>query len=364
MEFVNIKYITHNGQALFDEDCNGVPSYEEAKDLKPVVIDDYFRIKEESENIANYERYIKEEYLLIPVRRISDKREGEEGSFPSRILLEITSRCNLNCVMCPRTVLEREQVHMPKELAIKCIDEIGHFGVEGLWLYNIGESFLHPDFKEIFGYCQNKNNLGSIWLSTNGQEISEEIMDIVINSNLAFLNYSLNAMNPESYSMISPNGSYEKLVINLEKLLERKARYKKLGVPPWIRVQMIDQPQAVSEIDWFLQEYSKKCEMLSVNVLEAFNQNVNQNIGYARQRTRDNKRHCNRIQRGDFFIFADGEVGFCDTDFNHKMSLGSVYKNTIKELWDSDVYARYKALESAGKLDELPMCRECLDYDL
>lgn len=362
MEFSNVGYITVEGHSFLKRDCTLVPSYEDLKNMRHIIVDDSLKIRQEKQNIDLFTDYIEKKYLLVPIRRISENKQGKNLTFPPRILLEITSKCNLKCVMCPRNVLTRQEIHMPKKLVLKCVDEINHFGVEGLWLYHVGDPLLHPDFKKIFSYCQNKKNLGSIWLSTNGQEISDEIMDIIINSNLTFLNYSLNAMSHESYNMISPKGSYEKLVKNLEKLLDKKNRYKKLGTPPWIRVQMIDQPQVTSEIDLFLQEYSKKCEMLSVNVLEAFN--IEQNIGYARKRTREGKKHCKRIQRGDFFIFSDGEVAFCDTDFNHKMSLGSVYKNTIKELWDSDTYARYRDLESAGRLDEIPMCRECLDYDL
>jgi len=40
-------------------------------------------------------------------------------------------------------------MHMPFEVAVKCIDELDSYGIQGLWLYNIGESLLHPKIKEI-----------------------------------------------------------------------------------------------------------------------------------------------------------------------------------------------------------------------
>lgn len=87
--------------------------------------------------------------------------------------------------------MKRPAMHMPKELIGRCLDEIDAHGVDGLWLYNLGESLLHPDFKELFEYCQQKTHLGSLWLSTNGQHIPGEVMDMLICSQLTFLNYRL-----------------------------------------------------------------------------------------------------------------------------------------------------------------------------
>jgi len=317
MELANIKYITHNGKSLFEESCIKVPKYGEIKTLKPVIVDDFLMLSRDIENIALLSDYIKKNYLFVPIRRVN-KSKQEAKSFPSRILLEITSKCNLNCTMCPRNYLKRPEMHMPKEVVLRCIDEIDHYGVEGIWLYNIGESALHPDFKEIFEYCQTKKRLGSLWLSTNGQELSDEIMDMLVNSNLTFLNYSVNAMNEQTYELVSPKGNYRRLISNLEKLLAKKKEHTKMGSTPWVRIQMIDQPQAFFEID--------------------------------------------SLQRADCFIFSNGEVSFCDTDFNGVNSLGNIFSSTIQEVWSR--FERIKELNLEGKIEDLPLCKNCLDWDL
>ena len=281
MEFANIKYITRNGRLFHSGNSNTrAPFYGEAKRLKPVIVDDFLELNTEEGNVALLNGYAEKSFSIVPICRRPAQKQEDRPDFPSRVLLEITSKCNLKCVMCPRNVLTRPEIHMPKDAIIRCIDEIDKNRVEGLWLYNIGEALLHPDFEDIFNYCQRKKNLGSVWLSTNGQELSDKMIDFLINSNLTFLNYSLNAMNAKSYDLISPNGNYELLVSNLERLLEKKKKYHKMGTPPWIRVQMVDQPQVFSEIDSFFSYYSGACEILSINCLEAFNKNVSQNILY------------------------------------------------------------------------------------
>ena len=256
-------------------------------------------------------------------------------------------------------------LHMPKDLAIKCINELSTNGIQGLWLYNIGESMLHPDFPEILDYASSKPNLGSLWLSTNGQELREEYLRQLIASKLTFLNFSLNAMDSEAYSNISSNGDYDRLRENLERLFNEKQKQDRIGKTPWLRIQMIDQPQVTHEdISNFFKSFGTRAEIVGINKLEAFSQNVAQNVDFASLRSRKEIKRCNRIDRGDCFIFADGEVSFCDTDFNHKMSIGNVADSSIQNIWNSSSRLDVIKLNESGRLDELELCRNCLDYDL
>lgn len=364
MELANLRYLTYNGKSCFKKSCRKVPGYRQAKSLDPVIVDDFLKLDTEEANVKLFKSYIEDKFLVVPIRRRRDGGGKKADNFPSRVLLEITSKCNLKCVMCPRNALKRPEMHMPKEIIKRCIDEVDNHGVDGLWLYYIGDALLHPDFEEIFHYCQSKKNLGSLWLSTNGQNLSDATIDMFLKSNLRFLNYSLNAMSQQSYRLICPLGNYENLVSSLNKSIQRKRELKMMGLTPWMRVQMIDQPQVVAEIDSFLAYYSERCEILSINMLEAFSQNIVENVEYVKERKRRMKMHCNRINRSDCFIFSDGWVSFCDTDFNHEMAIGNIYDSTIEEIWTGSEHRKYEALNKQGRLDDIPLCGRCLDYDL
>jgi len=364
MEFVNLKFVRINNGNSCETDGSTLLDYHNLKMLEPIIVDDLLKLNNEEGNVLLYEQYLKKGFLLAPMRRRSEEKKTKTTNFPARVLLEITSKCNLKCVMCPRNVLKRPQIHMSKEVVLKCINEIDDHGVEGLWLYNIGEALLHPDFKEIFEHCQNKKNLGSIWLSTNGQSIDVEMMDLLIQSNLTFFNFSINAMKAQTYRLISPEGDYDILTSNFCKFLEKKKKFNRFGTTPWLRVQMVEQPQVITEIDLFLNEYAKKAEILSINMLEGFSQNVSQNVGYAKIRQHKLEKSCNRIKRDDCFIFSDGEVAFCDTDFNHEMSIGNIYNSTIEQIWSGSKHRNYELLNKQGRLEDIEMCRNCLDYDL
>lgn len=371
MELANVRYLTFQGkpEAYTKPGWSGVvPTYDEAKVLAPLTVDDLLNVAQDAENQKLLARYLESNLELIPIRRRDPNPPGtmpSAGDFPKRVLLELTSQCNLNCVMCPRTVLDRQILNMPKELAKKCIDELSTNGIQGLWLYNIGESMLHPDFPELLDYACAKPNLGSLWLSTNGQQLREEYLRQLIASKLTFINFSLNAMDAEAYGKVSTQGDYDRLRKNLERFFEEKRNQGKVGKTPWLRIQMIDQPQVThADISNFFQFFGTRTEMVGINKLEAFSQNVAQNIDFASQRSRQELKHCNRIGRGDCFIFADGEVSFCDTDFNHKMSIGNIANSSIRNIWNSAGRLEAVNLNKSGRLNELELCRNCLDYDL
>jgi hypothetical protein len=186
--------------------------------------------------------------------------------------------------MCPRNILKRPEMDMSAGLARRVIDELDAGGISGLWLYNIGESMLHPDFRSLLAYAGGKRRLGSLWLSTNAQELLPENLDSVLTSGLTFLNVSVNAATAGTYRRVSPGGDYARVLENLERLRAAKKSRGMEDSPPWLRLQIIDQPLASGEIDAFLSEFGGLGDVLSVNLLEAFSQNVAANVEHARGR--------------------------------------------------------------------------------
>jgi hypothetical protein len=339
------------------------PSYREARGLAPVLVDDLLRPLQGADNLDLARGYAARGLGWVPVRRVPQDGRPADPGFPSRVLLELTSRCNLRCAMCPRNILKRPEMDMSAGLARRVIDELDAGGISGLWLYNIGESMLHPDFRSLLAYAGGKRRLGSLWLSTNAQELLPENLDSVLTSGLTFLNVSVNAATAGTYRRVSPGGDYARVLENLERLRAAKKSRGMEDSPPWLRLQIIDQPLASGEIDAFLSEFGGLGDVLSVNLLEAFSQNVAANVEHARGRPRSGKR-CRRLDRGDCFIFSDAEVAFCDTDFNHELSIGSVRDRSVREIWSGEERRRYLALNDSGSLGEIPLCRSCLDYDL
>src|SRR5215469_15921818 len=79
-------------------------------------------------------------------------------AMPIELIVEITSFCNLDCIMCPRSNMKRDkQTYMDLGLFRSIIDQIkGH--IELVYLAGgLGEPLAHPKFGDMIRYCVEQN---------------------------------------------------------------------------------------------------------------------------------------------------------------------------------------------------------------
>ncbi len=97
--------------------------------------------------------------------------------FPSRIVLELTPRCNLSCPMCPRHYIKDTDGYMSEWLFKKLVNEIVAENPEAVVLpFWRGESCLHPEFHSFLNYALDQGL--RIHLSTNGHFMGQEQMAV------------------------------------------------------------------------------------------------------------------------------------------------------------------------------------------
>ena len=334
--------------------------FDKLRNMEPVWMTQDLQIVDEPHNIG-YARSLAEKGItLVPIKRQSFTYHPDRTDFPRRVLFEMTTVCNSKCLMCPQMNLKREIMHINATKYMSVVDELNNFGIDGLWLYHFGESLTHPNFKEIVDYVGTKSNLGYIWLSTNGILLNEEIIDFLMNSSLSYLNFSLQSIDIEKYRKITPKTPVEDIMSNLQTLILKKQNL--LGNKPFFRLQIIEQKETVDEIDVYLNKFYDKCDIISVNMLEHTNLEYNKTSGILREHQKRTK--CNRIERSDCFINSDGSVTICDNAYNHELDIGNIWDNNVYEIWNGRERQRILKMNVDGSLWEVPLCSECMDYDL
>ncbi|MFH0804180.1 MAG: radical SAM protein [Candidatus Zambryskibacteria bacterium] len=334
-------------------------SFDDLKTLEKVKVNQKLELLPDTANIALLDKYAKMGLKVIPIRRISSRDWSQRKDFPNRVLLEMTSRCNYNCRMCPRYNLTRPRIDFDKDLYLKVIDELDQHGIQGIWLFNLGEPILHPDWKEIVDYVGNKKNIEMIWFSTNGFAFDSDCADFVLKSNITFLNYSLHGTNSKTYGYVAPKINYKTVRKNLEYLLKKK---QELGQGPIVHIQMIDQAGTHDNINEFLETFYQTGEIVSINALEYANLPNNQ-YGLSRKRPSLVKK-CNRLSRGDCFIVSNGDIQPCEAAYNGEIPLGNVKEKPVKEIWNSPIRLKMLKLNDKGELFKIDHCSKCTDYDL
>ncbi|MBK8870721.1 MAG: SPASM domain-containing protein [Elusimicrobia bacterium] len=356
MELIDLsRYATIRSPAI-------IPPFSSLRNSDSISFTPNLELVETPENLHRVDQLIKAGWRVARVHRIPpDTPFPFRKTFPRRILFEMTSNCNYRCRMCPQNNLTRPRIHMEGDLYRRGLDEIDVHGVEGLWLYHLGESILHPEFREILQYVSSKKHLGTVWMSTNGRYFDEQMARFVMESSVDYVNFSAHGVTQSAYESVIPGGAFEIVQRNLE------AFYRLKGSPrikrkPFIHTQMIEQESTQGEVDSFIAQHIDRADLVSINMLEYVNLPKNQ-FGI-QQRDRPPLRSCLRVERNDCFICSNGSVTLCDAAYNGEIFLGDIHTQTIEEIWNGEKRKEILELSRSGRMGEIEFCRHCTDYDI
>ena len=270
---------------------------------------------------------------------------------PSRIKvgLELTSKCNLRCGMCPLPVLRRPYEDMDWPLVERAEREIHGLGLKLKWLHEMGEPLLYSRIDDAIRLFPEAS------LSTNGLVLTPEIGEKLLATPLKRIRICVDSINPEVYPQLRTGGDFDKLVDLTKKFLKQAK-----GHPMRIEIQKMRSRLTLEEtVDDFrklfdLKQYrnarviEKTCEALDVN-----------------EETDLHGKFYGCVQ-GAFFtwvvVFADGRVTHCCYDAHGDQIMGDLKTQTLREIIDSERFASMQAAFERRDLSQLPRCAECFKH--
>jgi len=154
------------------------------------------------------------------LRRIHDK--AKEKRFPLRAMLEITYRCNFNCLHCyiPESFRKDSQERELKTKEVfSVLNQLKDMGC--LYVgFTGGEPFLRDDLPDILRYAKTKGF--EIIIYTNGSLIDENMADALKEIRLNKIDITINSLKKNPFERITRRrGSYEKVFRSVELLHNR-----------------------------------------------------------------------------------------------------------------------------------------------
>src|SRR5215213_4615824 len=266
-----------------------------------------------------------------------------------KVGLELTSKCNLRCGMCPLPVLRRPYEDMEWPLVEKAEREIHGLGLKLKWLHEMGEPLLYARIDDAIRLFPEAS------LSTNGLVLTPEIGAKLLASPLKRIRICVDSIQPEVYPQLRTGGDFDKLVD-----LTRRFLAQAKGHPLRIEIQKMRSRLTLGETtDDFrklfdLKQYKnarvieKTCEALDVN-----------------EETDLHGKFYGCVQ-GAFFtwvvIFADGRVTHCCYDAHGDQVMGDLKTQSLPEIIAGDRMAQMQAAFERRDLSQLPRCGECFKH--
>ncbi|MBD3216052.1 MAG: radical SAM protein [Candidatus Lokiarchaeota archaeon] len=143
---------------------------------------------------------------------------------PKHVQIEISSRCNLECYLCPkgRGEVKRDILDLDINKFRLLMDELEKFDPK-IQLWNYGEPLMHPQINKILNLINNRFSYCSI--STNGQIMNQKLAQIIVNCGLTKIIFSIDGITQKSYEKYRKRGDFEKSITNLKKIIRAKEEY-------------------------------------------------------------------------------------------------------------------------------------------
>ena len=289
---------------------------------------------------------------------------------PITYSIEPTNFCNLKCPECPSGTgeLTRQLGFLSVENFREIVDQISDTGFY-IQLFFQGEPYLNKQLGEMVAYAQKKNVYVSV--STNGNLITPKNIDKLIENVPDKIIFSLDGLDEESYQNYRVGGTFKKADDALNLLIEakRKLKLKK----PFVELQFI----VMKQNEHLIEEVNAYSESRGVDRLVFKSMQVSSYDNAIKFLPTDGKYSRYIISNGDYKLkgkqsnhcFAlwrtavitwDKRMVPCCFDKDANYHLGDLRKNSIKEIWKSESYQKFRLGVLTNRKGN-PMCNNCTE---
>lgn len=307
--------------------------------------------------------------------------------YPTFLEVEVSTRCNLKCIMCERTYWQEENKDMTFE-QFKYI--IGQFPkLKWIGLTGIGESFLNKDFLKMLRYVKEKNAF--VELYDNFFLVDEKTSRELIEMGIDKFYISLDAATKETYEKLRVGSNFERVINNLKNFFRLK---KEMNSDfPQVAFHFVVNKLNVQEISRYIDlAYSlgekENLDIQFSRMLHSFKETENLFTEVPEEviREAEQKAHDLGIKvvfNADVpkvkpamkkcaewtmpFIFVTGEVIPCcagneagNREFQKRTALGNIFEAPFKEIWQGEKYRSLRRMLKQGKVP--PPCLTCPLY--
>jgi len=290
-------------------------------------------------------------------------------STPITLFIDPSSICNFRCRFCPNGHQEiikdsgRTQCTMDFDLYKKIIDDLKEFDkpLKTLRMYKDGEPLLNKNFAKMVKYAKDSGCVQYIDTTTNGFLITEERMKPIIEAGLDKINISVNGLsNGQFLRFAEKRVIFHDYVENIKSLYNIKENCEiVIKIPRELIHEVVD--------DYFYKIFGDYCDRIfienSMNCWPKFDVEKKANMQVSKEKGIYNQPisevNCCPYIFYSMSVNSDGLVSVCFLDWQHKMIIGDVKTQSIKEIWDGFKIFKYQFMNLDRKRKEHPICGKC-----
>ncbi len=300
-------------------------------------------------------------------------------SYPTILKMDISPMCNLSCTVCVHAkpngneALEKQKFNPRQRMSVeqfsRIVDEVKG-KTAALSLYYLGDPLVHPDLPDM---CLIGRNAGlRIHVSTNFSfALSDERLKILTECGITHFTACVDGLSQEKYERTRVGGKIKHVLSNLERMLEHRRNIR--ADYPKVEVQYIKYQHNLDEEEPAIRKFKE----LGVDQVTRFWGSLH-NYTDLDPGTFVLGESINRkllpLCYWPYFsmvIRYDGNVIPCCsfrlgqqyTDQHDKKTLGNVFKDGVKKVWDNQKYRQARLMSrSPNASDNSPELQDHFCY--
>ena len=280
--------------------------------------------------------------------------KGLTPPFPRRIMLEITNRCNHQCIFCAHSSMTRKKVIMDLDLCEKILAECHELGSNECALHGGSEPFLHPNIDKIIALTK-KYKYSYVYLSTNGTACTKEKMTAALEAGLDSIKFSINGGTPEEYKKIHGVDGFNYALNMLDHVIAWRENHNRKFK---IYISSI-QCSKNKDLPTLKEKYAHLID--AVEIIDAVWTGKKTNLPHEEQQKITK---CSEIFHRTTFT-ADGGMRICCNDADNYLLVGSIADNVknISTIWNGELYIKMRECFLHNTLPHNSLCHACLMFE-
>ena len=278
--------------------------------------------------------------------------------FPREIFIDLTSYCNHSCIFCSNSKLKHKYTMEP-QMVRRVLREAYENGTRDIGLYATGESFVVKNLHEYVAEAK-QMGYGYIFITTNGALAIPERAKPVLDAGLSSIKFSISAGTRETYKRIHGKDDFNRVLENLKWVHEYR---KKAGLEYRIYVTMVYTNITMQEQDILRELVMPYIDEWDPHLLtnQCGNKSDNNALGHIEEfniRGRTVSKICFQPFKS-FTVTPEGYISACVLDYQKYLIVGSLNKQTLKEIWTNETYTVFRERHIKGDINGLS-CYNCI----
>ncbi len=294
--------------------------------------------------------------------RINDPFPVNPDQIPVNLAVQAYNGCNCRCLMCAykETHIHEKHEGMAFELFCKIIDELIDAGsLASVALSLQCEALLDKGLFQKIAYVKKQSATITCALSTNALLLTPDMLTKLTDCGLDHIGVSLNAVSTETFETVYGVPGFDVYSTHVQHLLENRPAHMSISFNAMLIKENIKEllPKkqklftAISEhgIPLTMGPIGNHCGSLS---------EYEKHVVLPHLQGSTRKGYCHDIFESVYILY-NGDVIGCCSDFRRKHVLGSVKKDTVIDIWNSDRYAQRRQEMLHADLSGLDPCCQC-----